>query len=40
MYSLKLKDFSDTVTNRRKFGYRVESEAYEWVFLRINYNQE
>lgn len=23
-------DFSDTVTNRRKFGYRVESDAYEW----------
>jgi len=26
-----LLDFSDTITNRRKFGYRIDSDAYEWV---------
>lgn len=30
--NLKKKDFSDTITNRRKFGYRVETDAYEWVY--------
>ena len=24
-------DFSDTITNRRKFGYIVEPDHYEWV---------
>ena len=31
-------DFSDTITNRRKFGYIVEPDTYEWVFSILSYD--
>jgi hypothetical protein len=31
-------DFSDTITNRRKFGYVVEPDTYEWVKFFLIYS--